>query len=232
MKNFEVKKYEKLYEIDSYFNEIKNFKSLTFEEESELAYKIKNGDEKALEKLVTSNLKFVVNIVKQYRHSGVPFSDLISEGNIGLIKAAKKFDPSKGVKLISYAVWWIKNSVQECINDYISNHSQNIGFDDYILDKDKKYDFPLDCGIDVEISTLQGRNESIKELMQCLRKREAQIVIEYFGLSNEKEKTLDEISSELNITNERVRQIKDKALIKLRTEALLSKEFETYKTLI
>ena len=113
-----LKKYEKLEEIDSYFSEIKKYKHLTNAEEKELAEKIKQGDEKALNKLVTSNLKFVVNIAKAYRKSGVPFSDLISEGNVGLMKAAKKFDGNKNIRFISYAVWWVKNSIQECIEEY------------------------------------------------------------------------------------------------------------------
>ena len=114
----EVKRYEKLDEIDSYFNEIKKFRPLSKKEEYKLIDEVQNGNEVALKKLVESNLKFVVSIAKKYRKSGVCFSDLISEGNIGLIKAAHKFDKSKGTKFITYAVWWVKSCIQDCIENY------------------------------------------------------------------------------------------------------------------
>ena len=114
----DVKYYEKLDEIDVYFKEIKKYKPLSKKEEYKLIDKIQRGDEKALQTLVNANLKFVVSIAKKYRKSGVCFSDLISEGNIGLIKAAKKFDVRKGTKFITYAVWWIRSGIQECIDNY------------------------------------------------------------------------------------------------------------------
>ncbi len=231
-----LKKYEKLEEIDSYFDDIKDYRPLTKEEECELSEEIKKGNKKALDKMVTSNLRFVINIAKAYRKSGVPFSDLISEGNLGLIKAAEKFDSNKGVRFISYAVWWIKNSIQECIEEYKKGMNESSGVDDYIFDNctDTEMEYYQSCineDFENELMDLQSRKASINELMKCLKGREAKIVIEYFGLRNGKEKTLDELSNEMNLTNERIRQIKDKALVKLRTEALMSNEFETYKNL-
>ena len=227
-------KYEKLEEIDSYFSDIKKYKHLTKGEEKKLYEEIKNGNEQALERLITSNLKFVVNIAKSYRKSGVPFSDLISEGNVGLIKAAKRFDGTKDIRFISYAVWWIKNSIQECIDTYQQENKENSGIEDYVFDNCTTSDYEtnyINEDFENELMDLQSRKASIADLMKCLKKREAKILIEYFGLDNNKEKTLDEISNELNISNERVRQIKDKALVKLRTEALMSDEFDVYKTL-
>lgn len=228
-----LKKYEKLDEIDSYFDDIKKYKHLTKTEEKELAERIKQGDEKALNKLVTSNLKFVVNIAKSYRKSGVPFSDLISEGNVGLMKAAKKFDGNKDIRFISYAVWWVKNSIQECIEEYHQENKEINTVEDYVLTNCTDTDYNgtnyINDDFENELMNLQSRKSSINELMKCLKDREIKVLMDYFGLNDGKEKTLDEISDELHLTNERVRQIKDKALVKLRTEALMSDEFETYK---
>lgn len=231
-----LKKYERLEEIDSYFEDIKDYKPLSKEEECELSEEIKRGNKNALDRMVTSNLRFVINIAKAYRKSGVPFSDLISEGNLGLIRAAEKFDSSKGVRFISYAVWWIKNSIQECIEEYNRGVNETNGVDNYIFNNctDTNMEFCqnyINEDFENELMDLQSRKASINELMKCLKGREVKILIEYFGLKNGKEKTLDELSSEMNLTNERIRQIKDKALVKLRTEALMSNEFETYKNL-
>ena len=114
--------------------------------------------------------------------------------------------------------------------------NESSGVDDYIFDNctDTEMEYYQSCineDFENELMDLQSRKASINELMKCLKGREAKIVIEYFGLRNGKEKTLDELSNEMNLTNERIRQIKDKALVKLRTEALMSNEFETYKNL-
>lgn len=220
-------------EISCYFEDIKNYKPLSTDEERKLALEIKKGNKKALDKLVTSNLKFVVNIAKKYKDSGVPFSDLISEGNIGLIRAAQKFDETKNVRFISYAVWWVKNSIQECIEAYnVKNETNSI--QDYVINNcttDNYETNQINEEFENELMNLQSRRESLNDLMKCLQKREINVLIDYFGLNDGKEKTLDEISKKLNLTNERVRQIKDKALIKLRSGALLSSEFSTYKEL-
>jgi RNA polymerase primary sigma factor len=103
--------------IEKYFNEVKKFSLLSSEEEFNLVTKIKNGDSKALELLINSNLKFVISVAKKYQNNGLDFSDLINEGNIGLIKAAHKFDETKGFKFISYAVWWIRQSIIQAISE-------------------------------------------------------------------------------------------------------------------
>ena len=227
--------FEKLDEIDAYFEDIKKYRPLSSREEKELAVKIKKGDKAALDKLVNANLKFVVNYAKQYRKSGVPFSDLISEGNIGLIKAAEKFDETKGVKFISYAVWWIRNSIQECINRYLGN-VEEVNAETYVFDNCKKaeYDYSskmVNEEFEEELTNLQSREATIAELMKTLKKREIRILSLYFGLYDGKEMTLDEIGQEMDLTKERVRQIKDKALVKLKVNALSSDEFDTFKEL-
>lgn len=227
--------FEKLDEIDSYFEDIKKYRPLSSREEKELAVKIRKGDKSALDKLVNANLKFVVNYAKQYRKSGVPFSDLISEGNIGLIKAAEKFDETKGVKFISYAVWWIRNSIQECINRYLGN-VEEVNAEAHVFDNCKKAEYDYSSKIvneefEEELTNLQSREATISELMKTLKKREIRILSLYFGLYDGKEMTLDEIGQEMDLTKERVRQIKDKALVKLKVNALSSDEFDTFKEL-
>ncbi len=104
--------------IEKYFNEISKESLLTPEEEVDLARRIRQGDQKALERLVRANLRFVVSVAKQYHHGSMPLNDLINEGNVGLIKAAKMFDETKGFKFISYAVWWIRQSIMEALNEH------------------------------------------------------------------------------------------------------------------
>lgn len=227
--------FNKSNEIDSYFEEIKKYKPLTARREKELAKKIKKGDEKALEELVNANLKFVVNCAKQYRNYGVPFSDLISEGNLGLVKAAKKFDENKDVKFISYAVWHIRSAIQECIETYNSSNNE-VNCDLYVIDDCTSTEYDISSNLvndefEEELSVLQSRDAAVSELMSTLKKREKKILSLYFGLYGEKEMTLEEISQEMDLTKERVRQIKDKALVKLKVNALSSREFYTYKEL-
>lgn len=228
-------RYEHLDEIDSYFDEIKKYKPLSRKQESILAKKIQEGDENALNTLIKANLKFVVNIAKMYRKSGVPFSDLISEGNVGLIRAAKKFDGERNIKFISYAVWWIKNSIQECIDDYNQDNNE-VNVDFFNIEKQTKevYEYEMqniNNEYEDNIVNLQSRNSAIEDLLSCLQEREKKIIILYFGLYNNKEHTLDEIGNEMSLTNERIRQIKDKSLVKLRVAALSSNEFDIFQNL-
>jgi len=227
--------YDKIEEIDLYFKDIEKYVPLTSKEESELAAKIKNGDKKALDKLVKANLKFVVNHAKQYRKSGVPFSDLISEGNIGLMKAAEKFDGTRGIRFISYAVWWIRNSIQECIERY-NGSTDEVSAEDYVMEKGNNSEYEYSSQIvnnefEEELTNIQSRENTIAELMKTLKKREIKILSLYFGLYDGKEMTLDEIGQEMQLTKERVRQIKDKALVKLKVNALSSDEFFTFREL-
>ncbi len=106
--------------IEKYFNDLSKEERITPEEEADLARRIRTGDNVALEKLVKANLRFVISVAKQYQNRNIPFNDLINEGNIGLIKAAQKFDETKGFKFISYAVWWIRQSILQAINNQVS----------------------------------------------------------------------------------------------------------------
>lgn len=203
-------------EVDFYFNSLKHYRKLTREEEKELGLRIQNGDNNALNKLVEHNLRFVVNIAKGYRERGVPFADLISEGNLGLIHAANKFDPNKDIRFISYAVWWIR-----CyINDFIEEQGfvNEVSTDEY---KDYQYrEDQINEEFEENLNNLNDRKSTVADLLICLKEREKKIVQMSFGLNGEKEMTLDEISKITELSVERVRQIKDDAIMKLKCEVL------------
>lgn len=204
-------------EIDYYFYSLRKYRKLSREEERELAIKIQEGDNNALSKLVEHNLRFVVKVAKGYRDRGVSFADLISEGNLGLIHAAKKFDPNKDIKFVSYAVWWIR-----CyINDFITEHTINnkeISTDSY-TNYQYHEDF-INEKFEENLNNLNDRNSTIADLIICLKDRERDIIQMSFGLNGEKEMTLDEISKVTDLSMERVRQIKDTAIMKLKCEVL------------
>ena len=227
--------YEHVQELSTYFNDIQNIRHLTRREEQILSEKIQKGDEQALNKLVYHNLRFVVNIAKNYRNSNVPFADIISEGNIGLIRAAHKFDSTKGVKFISYAVWWIKNSINECIEKY-NRDNETLSYDDYTINKctdlDNKFE-QINEDFEEKINNIQSRKDAIENLMKCLHEREIKILTLFFGLNGGKEMTLEEVGKEMCLTNERVRQIKDGALSKLKCEVLTytDDEIDTFRLL-
>lgn len=227
--------YEHVQELSTYFNDIQNIRQLTRREEQILSEKIQKDDEQALNKLVYHNLRFVVNIAKNYRNSNVPFADIISEGNLGLIRAAHKFDSSKGVKFISYAVWWIKNSINECIEKYNRNN-ETLSYDDYTINKctdlDNKFE-QINEDFEEKINNIQSRKDAIESLMKCLHEREIKILTLFFGLNGGKEMTLEEVGKEMCLTNERVRQIKDGALSKLKCEVLTytDDEIDTFRLL-
>lgn len=231
--NYEVKNFEYVEELDKYFNEVKKYnKRLTREEEIELGIRIKRGDKEALDKMVKHNLRFVVKIAKKYRSkTTVSFADLISEGNIGLIKAAKKYDPQKKIKFSSYAVWWIKASINECIERY--NGKVNCCLiDDSLTDVRENYYDSINEDFEKNVSLIQGRKTAVEDLIKCLEEREKRIIMLFYGLGNyERGLNLEEISKEMHLTKERVRQIKDNALVKMKCEALCSDEFDAFKEL-
>ena len=227
--------YEHVQELSTYFNDIQNIRRLTRREEQILSEKIQKGDEQALNKLVYHNLRFVVNIAKNYRNNNVPFADIISEGNLGLIRAAHKFDSTKGVKFISYAVWWIKNSINECIEKY-NRDNEALSYDDYTINKctdlDHKFE-QINEDFEEKINNIQSRKDAIESLMKCLHEREIKILTLFFGLNGGREMTLEEVGKEMCLTNERVRQIKDSALSKLKCEVLTytDDEIDTFRLL-
>lgn len=227
------KNYDSVKEIDIYFNEIKKTKPLTREEEKELSRKIQQGDKASLDKLVTANLKYVVNVAKSYRNTGVPFTDLVAEGNMGLIRAAEKFDASYNTKFISYAVWWIKAAINECIAKYRPN-KDDFDVEDYVMKNLTEDGFCTESTINEEykdsLENVKSMGNSLEALFDVLKEREVKILKMYYGLESD-EMTLDEIGKEMNLTNERVRQIKQKAMDKLRVAALTSVEYNELRNL-
>jgi len=254
--------------IGKYFKDVRKSKILTSVEEVELAKRIKEGDITATNKLVEANLKFVISIAKDYQNQGLPLSDLINEGNYGLLKAASKFDHEKGFRFISYAVWWIRQSIIQSLNDNarivrlpaniihkISYLNKEIAKFEYanerepvfgeILDKDKDtatmLTFPKCASLndainekgDELIGLIPSDTESEEQLiidervknqinktLEVLDDREKSIVESYFGINTECEgMTLEAIGEKYGLTKERIRQIKEKAIRKLRHNA-------------
>jgi RNA polymerase primary sigma factor len=257
--------------LDQYLKEISQYPLITREEEVELAKRIKKGDQAALEKLCRSNLRFVVSVAKKYQNQGVSLADLINEGNLGLIRAAHKFDETKGIKFISYAVWWIRQAILQALAEQsrivrvplnragtlhrIGKKSnsllQELGREptveeiadgmDISLEEVRKtmsisqshlsLDAPLTPGEDNKLLDYlpdeynpspddnafeRALGEAIQDSLDTLKPREAKILKLYYGLDNQEAMTLEEIGSVLGITRERVRQIKEKALSRLR----------------
>ncbi len=254
--------------IAKYFKEVRKSVLLTPSEEVELAKKIKEGDAKATEKLVNANLKFVISIAKEYQGQGLPLSDLISDGNYGLIKAAQRFDHNRGFRFISYAVWWIKQSIIQSLNDNarivrlpanvitkLSKLSKEIAkfegdnerqpiYGDLLDDNNESLSmlsFPKAASLnqmineegDELIELIPSETEDIDQLeidvmikkelnktLSVLDDRERMIIECYFGINTECESmTLEAIGEEYNLTKERIRQIKEKAIRKLRHNA-------------
>lgn len=225
-----TKNVEYVRDITQYFSEIKHIKSLSIREERELGARIKMGDKEAVNTLVKHNLKFVVNIAKNYRDRGIPFEDLISEGNLGLIHAAGRYDGTRKTRFITYAVWWIRSYINEIIK---KTPTDEIGVDDYIFDKKYHYEKQTDFineEFENNLTLLSDRNASVEELLDCLQDRERQIIKMFYGLNGSKEMNLDEIGKDMNLSNERIRQIKDVALIKIKTNVLM-KDSSTIKEL-
>jgi len=267
--------------LDKYLQEIGREEMVTVEDEVELAGRIRQGDRVALERLTRANLRFVVSVAKQYQNQGLSLPDLINEGNLGLIKAAEKFDETRGFKFISYAVWWIRQSILQALaeqsrivrlplNQVGSLNKINKAYQRFEQEYERKpsaeelaevLDMPVDkiadtlkmsgrhvsvdapfvegednCLIDVmpnEDSPNADRgliNESLsKEIdraLKTLTQREADILRKFFGIGMP-EKTLEEIGDDLHLTRERVRQIKEKAIRKLK-QSSKSNVLKTY----
>lgn len=257
--------------LDQYLRDISIYPLITRDEEVRLAQLIRQSDEEALDKLVRSNLRFVVSVAKKYQNQGVALSDLINEGNLGLIRAAHKFDETKGIKFISYAVWWIRQAILQALAEQSrivrvplnragtlhrigrrasmllqelgreATHAEIAEGMDITEEEVAKtmsisqahlsLDAPLAPGEDTrlldylpdtvsmtpdEITIEKALTESIEEALAALKERESRILRLYFGLDGAEPMTLEEIGTLLGITRERVRQIKEKALSRLR----------------
>lgn len=257
--------------LDQYLRDISIYPLITREQEVELAQRIRAADQDALDTLVRSNLRFVVSVAKKYQNQGVSLSDLINEGNLGLIRAAHKFDETKGIKFISYAVWWIRQAILQALAEQsrivrvplnragtlhrigkrASALLQELGREAThaeiaegmelteeevaktmsISQTHLSLDAPMNPGEDNRLldflpdsinptpdDELVGKalTQTIQEALGSLKEREARILRLYFGLDGQEPMTLEEIGAALNITRERVRQIKEKALSRLR----------------
>ncbi len=256
--------------LDKYLQEIGREDLITVEEEVELAQRIKKGDQVALEKLTRANLRFVVSVAKQYQNQGLSLPDLINEGNLGLIKAAEKFDETRGFKFISYAVWWIRQSILQALaeqsrivrlplNQVGSLNKINKAYSKFEQENERKpspeeladkLDLPVDKVADtlrvsgrhisVDAPFVEGEDNSLLDVLvngdspnadktlineslareidralATLTERESDIVKLFFGIQTQ-EMTLEEIGERFGLTRERVRQIKEKAIRRLR----------------
>ena len=212
----------------TYFNEISEFKPLSKEEEYSLWEKYrKNNDIKARDRLIKSNLKFVASVARSYQGLGLSYSDLIAEGNCGLMKAIDKFDYEKGFKTISYSVWWIKQSILEALKERVGIEGESLPQDfekQNSCDEDDSIDYNIKDEYIVYGDATEVKTDELKHiilnLINCLSEREKYVINEYFGLNSDETLTLEEIGKSIGLTKERVRQIKEKALKKLRSEAL------------
>lgn len=228
VKNVKVDDFEK--STVAYFDSIKNTKPLTKKEEK-LLWKCfhENNDLFAREKLIKANLKFVPTIAKQFKGCGLPFADIIEEGNMGLIKAIDRFDPKRDTKVISYAVWWIRKCIMEAIEKKGMLDAENVDevFKPVNNDDDNQNDesniktiIPEKIDFDEPENSFNPK-QIVEELFEGVPERERNIISEYYGLYGDSPKTLDEIGLEVNLTKERVRQLNEKALKRMRSNALL-----------
>ncbi|MEL6654800.1 MAG: RNA polymerase sigma factor RpoD/SigA [Bacteroidota bacterium] len=259
--------------LEKYLQEIGKVDLLTPEEEVELAKRIKQGDQAALEKLTKANLRFVVSVAKQYQNQGLSLSDLINEGNLGLIKAAQRFDETRGFKFISYAVWWIRQSILQALaeqsrivrlplNKVGSLNKINKAFSELEQEYEREPS-PEELADQLEISTeevettlgvaarhvsmdapfVEGEDNSLLDVLEntatpntdsaleyreslrreierslsTLTERQCDVIKLYFGIGVEHPMSLEDIGDKFGLTRERVRQIKDKAINKLRS---------------
>jgi RNA polymerase primary sigma factor len=269
--------------LDKYLQEIGKVELLTPDEEVELARRIKQGDQVALEKLTKANLRFVVSVAKQYQNQGLSLGDLINEGNLGLIKAAKRFDETRGFKFISYAVWWIRQSILQALAeqsrivrlplnrvgalnkigkafskleqeferepspDEIAQVLENMSEDEIsdtlkISGRHVSVDAPFIPGEENRLLDVlendsepnpdselinESLSKEVERALSTLTQREAEVIRLYFGIGVEHSLTLEEIGEKFDLTRERVRQIKEKAIRRLRHTSR-SKGLKTY----
>ena len=268
--------------LDKYLQEIGKVDLITAEQEVELAQRIKNGDQIALEVLTKANLRFVVSVAKQYQNQGLTLPDLINEGNLGLIKAAKRFDETRGFKFISYAIWWIRQSILQALAEQsrivrlplnkigsINKINKTFAFLEQAHEREPSaeeiakeldmtvndvkeslknsgrhvsMDAPLVEGEDSNLYDVLNSGESpnpdrsllheslkteIERALETLTPREADVVRLYFGLGEQHAMTLEEIGETFDLTRERVRQIKEKAIRRLKHTSR-SKILKTY----
>lgn len=225
--------------VVAYYDDLKKYKPLTRAKERRLLKLCKNGNLKAKNELIEANLKFVFDVAKHYTGRGISISDLISEGNMGLIKAVDKFDEDKDVKFISYAVWWIRQAMLEAIKKKklinvieIENTESKVSvLENTISDDEDEIIKRGEVGFSNEAEerkreTSQAQKEVIEQLLSVLNKREREIIENYYGLNDMKELTLAEIGEKYNLSIERVRQINKATVRKMRTKMLLLKDME------
>lgn len=219
--------------VKVYYDDLKKYKPLTKAKEKRLLKKCKKGNLKAKNEILEANLRFVFDIAKHYTGRGVPISELISDGNIGLLRAIEKFDESKDVKFISYAVWWIRQAMLESIKrrnainfvEIEPNTDNDVSMDKKLIedDEDDTYfnnDFSNEND-EKESEIKIGQKNIVIKLLNVLDERERDVIESYYGINDKKELTLTDIGKKYNLSSERVRQIKKKGLMKLRTKMLL-----------
>ena len=259
--------------VNLYFQEVNRYEMVSVDEEVELTIKIRNGDDNALQRLVEANLRFVISVAKQYQNQGLSFADLINEGNVGLVKAAKKFDETRGFKFISYAVWWIRQSIMQAISEqtrvvrlplnrlstmkqiskatthleqlyerepsnteiaeYLDIKEEFISENNKLKNRQVSLDKPLSlngesdsCLYDLIESDYIPSPDSelvsesvrinLERALKKLNDRESEIINMTFGLNNNSSHSLHEIACLLEMSSERVRQIKSVGLSKLK----------------
>ena len=213
--------------VKIYYKDLKKCEPIPFSYERELILKSKEGDVDARNKIIESNLRFVFNIARKYTGKGIPISDLISEGNLGLVKAIEKFDTTKDVKFITYAVYWVREYMSASIR---KNYSRaDLTLIDDLQDTAKKNDTKLITKsklYDIEDEDVDdGKDKMIDELLCVLNDKEKNIMEFTYGLGGRKQLTFQEIGKKYHISSERVRQIKIEALDKVRMVAMAEGKF-------
>ena len=223
-----------------YYDDLKYTKPLSRLKEKRLIKLSKRGDLKARNELLEANLKFVFDIAKKYSGRGVSMGDLISEGNLGLMRAIEKFDESNDVKFISYAVWWIRHSILNAIQKRKLNESVELEsgvsndsvFANRLSDEeDDTVDGYNPSIFDDEADTYERMNKQnalINKMFESLSQREMKVITHYFGIEGCKKMNMIEIGEELGITSERVRQIKNQGIRKMRTSAMMFDNIEDF----